>query len=181
MKFIYTHSHVKQCWLLFHECQSVSLEIRSSCFFPVWLCGGVSWCDLGWVSDTACNKYMHRSLVFADTNEPTSKMKDLRTSSISIYMDSLKILFHLTLSGTKVKAVSIVKLNSEIKHVTIFMMLFCMIFMLMNDYARIWTFMERLPKFYVLFSLSNIQYPKLIISDLYKWCTKVFFPAFFKV
>lgn len=59
------------------------------------------------------------------------------------------ILFHLKSSGTKVRAVSIVKLNSEIKHVTTFMTCYyfdLLIFKLLNDCARIQAFIQYLTK-----------------------------------
>lgn len=134
--------NAKQYQLLFHECQSISWEICLSwCFLPE-LCEGVSQCGLGWVSDTACNKYMPRSLVHLQTPTcpcPCTKWKNLE-QVLSLFTWTLfLILFHLKLSSSRVKAVSLVRLNSEIKHGDCFhaMLLFCMIFKLLSDYARI--------------------------------------------
>lgn len=72
-------------------------------YFLSELCGGVSQCDLEWGSDTACNKFMRKSLKYLQTPACSCpNYKDLE-QVLTLFICTWVFFFHLKFSGTEVR------------------------------------------------------------------------------
>lgn len=98
-------SHAKQYQLLLHGSQGVCLW--KFVWFAYFLSELLWRCltgRLGWVSDTACNKYTPKSLKYLQTPAcPGSKYRNSEQILSLFTWTFFCLLFHLKLSGTKVK------------------------------------------------------------------------------